>query len=57
MKCRITIWNIGILTLPDGSKFDGDFKDGKAWNGKFFDKNGKFHVKVVNGKEIKQLVL
>ena len=54
MKCRITIWNIGILTLPDGSKFDGDFKDGNAWNGKFFDKNGKFHVKVVNGKEIKQ---
>lgn len=35
-------------------KFKGEWKDGKVWNGTYYDKRGDIFEKVVNGKRIKQ---
>lgn len=35
----------GKLTFPDGSYFEGTFKDGQPDKGKWYDKNGKFESK------------
>ena len=32
----------GSFTFWYGGKFEGQFKNGKMWKGKFFDKSGKF---------------
>ena len=40
----------GTFTRSDGEKFIGEFKDGKRWNGTYYDKEGNIHSKVVNGK-------
>ncbi len=37
-------------TWSDGGKYIGDWKDGKPWNGKSYDKDGKYKWKYVNGK-------
>jgi len=33
-----------------GQKYVGEYKDGKEWNGKLYDKNGNIIGKYVNGK-------
>ena len=43
----------GTLTFPDGRKYEGEFKDGKPWNGTLFVKNGNIFGKFVNGEWIK----
>ena len=43
----------GTLTLLDGRKYEGEFKDGKPWNGTLFVKNGNIFGKFVNGEWIK----
>ncbi|MDC0229937.1 hypothetical protein OAK48_03090 [Deltaproteobacteria bacterium] len=43
---RIYIWSEGI-------KFEGEFKDGKPWNGTLFVKNGNIFGKLVNGEYLK----
>jgi hypothetical protein len=40
----------GTLTFPSGSKYTGDFREGKPWNVITYDKNGKISYKFVNGK-------
>jgi hypothetical protein len=40
----------GTMTLPDGGKYVGEYKNGEVWNGMIYDKNGKIIVKFVNGK-------
>jgi antitoxin component YwqK of YwqJK toxin-antitoxin module len=44
----------GTTTYSNGSKFIGEYKDGKSWNGTGYDKNGNIQVKLVNGKRIRQ---
>ena len=44
----------GTFTYPDGSKYVGEFKDGKRWKGTEYDKNGNIQVKFVNGEYMKQ---
>ena len=39
----------GIVTYPDGSKYVGECKDDKPWNGTGYDKNGKINVIFANG--------
>lgn len=43
-------YDTGKLTMSDGYYFDGKFKDGQPYNGKWYDENGKFDSNVVNGK-------
>ena len=38
-------YNEGKLSFPDGSYFEGTFKDGQPDKGKWYDKNGKFENK------------
>ena len=45
---------LGFMTYPNGSKYVGEWKDGKSWNGTLYDKNGNILYKIVNGKHIKQ---
>ena len=40
----------GTLNFPSGSKYKGDFREGKPWNVTTFDKNGKISYEFVNGK-------
>ena len=37
-------------SFPNGSKFEGEFRDGKWWNGAEYDKNGNITGKWVNGE-------
>ena len=37
------------LTKPDGSKYVGEYKDNKAWNGTVYDKDGNVESTVSNG--------
>ena len=39
----------GTETLPNG-QLVGEYKDGKEWNGKLYDKNGTIIGKYVHGK-------
>ena len=39
----------GTYTFPDGSKYVGEWKNGKPWNGTGYYKDGKIFGKVVNG--------
>jgi hypothetical protein len=39
----------GTLTLPDGGKYVGEFKNNSKWNGKYYDKDGNILRKWVNG--------
>jgi hypothetical protein len=43
----------GTYTFPDGRKYEGEFKDGKPWNGTLIVKNGNIFGKFVNGEWIK----
>ena len=43
----------GTVTSSDGSKYVGEYKDGKTWNGTGYDKNGNIIRTWVNGKGIK----
>lgn len=47
-------YDSGKLTLLNGDYFDGCFKDGQPYNGKWYKKNGTFDGEVINGKEIKK---
>ena len=40
---------LGILTYPWGTKYVGEWKDGRFWNGIGYDKNRKIKYKYVNG--------
>ena len=40
----------GVLTYPDGKKYEGEWKDGREWNGTGYNKNGEIVVRFVNGK-------
>lgn len=40
----------GTLTMSDGFYFVGTFSKGQPYNGKWYDKNGKFDSDVVNGQ-------
>ena len=42
------------LTFPNGDKYVGENKDGDMWNGTYYDKDGKYKWKYVNGEKIKQ---
>ena len=45
----------GVLYLwENGTKYMGEWKDGKTWNGTGYDKNRNITYKVLNGKEMKQ---
>ena len=44
----------GTHTYPDGSKYEGEYKDDWELNGTQYDKNGNIKYKYVNGKQIKQ---
>ena len=39
----------GTYTDPDGDKYEGEWKDGKKWNGIQYEKNGNVDEKYVNG--------
>ena len=43
----------GELFFPDGTKYDGRWKDDKIWNAKLYDKEGIVIKEIVKGK-IKQ---
>ena len=43
----------GEFDFPDGSKYEGEFKDGKEWKGKDYDKDGKIIRTWLNGEEQK----
>ena len=45
---------VGILIYSFGGKYVGEWKNGKHWNGTWYDKNGNIQVKYVNGEYIKQ---
>ena len=45
---------LGVLIYPDGSKYVGEFKNGK-WNGTEYDRDGNILSKIVYGRRIKQL--
>ena len=40
---------LGILTYPWGTKYVGEWKDGRFWNGIGYDKNRKIKYKYENG--------
>ena len=44
----------GTYTFPDGKKYEGEWKDGKTWNGTDYDKGGKILGKWVNGEYTEQ---
>ena len=44
----------GTMTLTDGRKYEGEWKDGKPWNGTDYYKNGNINRMMVNGEWIKQ---
>ena len=44
----------GTLTIPDGLKYEGEWKDDKFWTEILYDKNGNIHHKFGNGKPLKQ---
>ena len=46
----------GTYSYPDGRKVVGEFRGGKDWNTKEYDKNGKILGKIVNGKGPSQLL-
>ena len=39
----------GTYTFHDGKKYEGEFRDGKSWNGTQYDKKGNTLGKWVNG--------
>ena len=39
----------GTYTLPNGSKFVGQWRENKSWNGKEYDNKGNIIGKYVNG--------
>ena len=41
----------GRYILPDNSYFEGTFRNGTPYNGKWYSANGSFDGEVVNGKE------
>ena len=43
----------GTFTFSDGSKYVGEYKDNKGWNGKLYDPDGNLLGEVVNGKRNK----
>lgn len=43
-------YNKGTLTMSDGSYYVGTFSGGQPYNGKWYDKNGKFDSDVVKGQ-------
>ena len=47
---------LGVLIYPDGSKYVGEFKNGK-WNGTEYDRDGTILSKIVYGRRIKQFDL
>ena len=38
-----------LIFYLDGTKYVGEFKNGRAWNGTHYDKEGNILVKFVNG--------
>ena len=53
-KCQGDVENgkpngLGVIIYPDGRKYVGEWKNGKEWNTKYYDKNGNMTKKYVNG--------
>ena len=40
----------GTITWSDGTKYVGEYKNGKRWNGIYYDQYGNIRGKTVNGK-------
>ena len=41
---------LGVLIYPKGYKYIGSWKDGRMWNGKYYDEEGNIEkIKMVNG--------
>ena len=45
-----TYTQYGSLLYPDGRKYVGKYKNGKEWNGTYYDNNGEKEYKLVNGE-------
>jgi hypothetical protein len=45
-----TYTQYGSLLYPDGRKYVGKYKNGKEWNGTYYNNNGKKEYKLVNGE-------
>ena len=43
-------YNMGKLIMSNGYYFEGEFKDGQPYNGKWYDQNNKFDSEVIKGK-------
>ena len=43
----------GTHTYSNGEKYVGEWKGGRPWIGKLYEKDGKLIVKYVNGKQVK----
>ena len=41
----------GTFKYPDGGKYEGQWKNGKKWNGTLYDEDGNIKKKIVNGEE------
>ena len=41
---------LGIMTFPDGRKYVGEYKVGKMWNVKKYNKDGKYVGEYKNGE-------
>ena len=41
---------LGVMTYPNGRKYVGKYKNGKEWNGTYYNNNGKKEYKLVNGE-------
>jgi len=44
----------GTYIYHDGRKYEGEWKNGREWNGTGYNKNGEIVVRFVNGKQIEQ---
>ena len=40
----------GKYIYPNGEKYVGEYKNGKEWNGTYYNNNGKKEYKLVNGE-------
>ena len=44
----------GKMTYSDGSKLEGEYKNGRPWNTIVYDRNGKIIGKYVNRKYVRE---
>ena len=41
----------GVMYFHYGMKYVGEYRDGLPWTGRFYEKNGDFSYRLVNGKK------